>query len=220
MFFGFNENHRMILYLIQGMTFGFAAAVQPGPLQTFLVSQALRYGWRRALPATLAPLISDGPIIVLVLVVLSRMPLWFEQMLQTAGGFFLLYLAYGTYKTWREHQAAKTEPISPGNMSVLKAAMVNLLNPNPYLGWMLVMGPLLMKGWRESSLNGISLVLGFYGTMVLGGAGIVLLFSSLRNLGPRLIRALIGLSALGLASLGLFQLWQGTMAHWWVPPIS
>jgi threonine/homoserine/homoserine lactone efflux protein len=210
----------MILYLIQGITFGFAAAVQPGPLQTFLMSQALRYGWRRTLPAAFAPLISDGPIIVLVLVVLSRIPLWLEQMLQTAGGFFLLYLAYGAYKTWREYREVNSETVPAGNMSVLKAAMVNLLNPNPYLGWMLVMGPLLMKGWRESSVNGISLVVGFYGTMVVGGAGIVLLFSSLRKLGPRLNRTLIGLSALGLAALGLFQLWQGTMAHWWSASLS
>ena len=205
----------MILYLVQGITFGFAAAVQPGPLQTFLMSQALRYGWRRTLPAAFAPLISDGPIIVLVLVVLSHIPLWLEQLLQTAGGFFLLYLAYVAYKTWRVYREAKSESVPAGSMSLLKAATVNLLNPNPYLGWMLVMGPLLMKGWRESPINGISLVLGFYGTMVLGGAGIVLLFSSLRNLGPRLNRTLIGLSALGLAALGLFQLWQGTMAHWW-----
>ncbi len=210
----------MILYLIQGMTFGFAAAVQPGPLQTFLMSQALRYGWRRALPAALAPLISDGPIIVLVLVVLSRLPLWLEQMLQTAGGFFLLYLAYEAYRTWLENRAAKTDPVSSGSVSLLKAAMVNFLNPNPYLGWMLVMGPLLMKGWRELSLYGISLVLGFYGTMIIGGVAIVFMFSSVRSLGPRLNRVLIGLSALGLAFLGLFQLWQGTMAHWWVRSIS
>ena len=207
----------MILYFIQGMTFGFAAAVQPGPLQTFLMSQALRHGWRRTLPAAFAPLISDGPIIVLVLVVLTGIPIWLEQLLQTAGGFFLLYLAYGAFKTWQTKPESKHETVPAGNMNVLKAATVNLLNPNPYLGWMLVMGPLLLKGWRESSLNGISLLLGFYGTMVIGGAGIVLIFSSLRSLGPRLSRALIGLSALGLAALGLFQLWQGTMAHWWAP---
>ena len=140
----------MILYMIQGITFGFAATVQPGPLQTFLMSQALRYGWRRTLPAALAPLISDGPVIVLVLVVLSRIPLWLEQLMQTAGGFFLLYLAYGAYKNWRTDCELKSETVPAGNMSVLKATTVNLLNPNPYLGWMLVMGPLLIKGWRES----------------------------------------------------------------------
>ncbi|MDP2884326.1 MAG: hypothetical protein Q8P51_04810 [Ignavibacteria bacterium] len=66
----------MLIYLIQGATLGLAAAVQPGPYQTYFMSQALNYGWRRALPAALAPLISDGPIILLTLLVLSQMPLW------------------------------------------------------------------------------------------------------------------------------------------------
>lgn len=203
----------MLIYLVQGITFGFAAAMQPGPMQAYLVSQALNHGWRRALPVTFAPLISDGPIIALVLLVLTSMPEWLEQVLQTAGGFFLLYLAYGTYVSWRTYDAKQTEPARSSTFNVFKAALVNLLNPNPYLGWMLVMGPLLLKGWRIAPANGIALVLAFYFTMVAGAMGIVVLFSSARSLGPRVNRALIGVSAVGLALLGLFQLWQGMFAH-------
>jgi threonine/homoserine/homoserine lactone efflux protein len=206
----------MILYLVQGVTLGFAAAVQPGPFQTYLVSRALHHGWRHTLPAALAPLISDGPIIVLALVLLSQMPVWLEQVLQIAGGVFLFYLAYGAYKTWREFTATRVEKKLSDTMGVLKAATVNLLNPNPYLSWMLVMGPLLVKGWRESPAHGIALLLGFYGLMILGNAAIVFLSSSARSLGPRLNRALLGVSALGLALFGLFQLWQGTIARWWI----
>jgi threonine/homoserine/homoserine lactone efflux protein len=195
------------------MTFGFAAAMQPGPMQAYLVSQALNHGWRRALPVTFAPLISDGPIIVLVLLVLTRMPDWLERVLQTAGGFFLLYLAYGTYKSWRRYNAKRAEPQESSALNVFKAALINILNPNPYLGWMLVMGPLLLKGWREAPANGIALVLGFYVTMVAGAMGIVLLFSVARDLGPRISRAMIGVSAVGLTLLGLYQLWQGLMAR-------
>ena len=57
----------MIAYLILGMTYAFAAAVEPGPLQTYLISQTLSHGWRRTLPAAFSPLISDGPVIALVL---------------------------------------------------------------------------------------------------------------------------------------------------------
>ena len=64
----------MLAYLLQGLGYGFAAAVQPGPFQTYVMSQALERGWRRALPAALAPLISDGPIIALTLLVLTRLP--------------------------------------------------------------------------------------------------------------------------------------------------
>src|SRR5450830_861155 len=89
-------------YLILGMTYAFAAAVQPGPFQTYLISQTMANGWRRTAPAAFAPLLSDGPIIALVLLVLSRMPGWLVQALQCAGGIFLLYLALGAFKTWRD----------------------------------------------------------------------------------------------------------------------
>ena len=60
----------MILYLLQGVTLSIFAALMPGPFQTYLLSQALKNGWKRTLPAAMAPLVTDGPIIVLVLFVL------------------------------------------------------------------------------------------------------------------------------------------------------
>ena len=59
----------MLGYIAQGLGYGFAAAVQPGPFQTYVLSQALNRGWRRALPMALAPLLSDAPIITLMLLV-------------------------------------------------------------------------------------------------------------------------------------------------------
>ena len=46
--------------------------------------------------------------------------------------------------------------------SLFAATVVNFLDPSPYIGWSLVMGPLLLKGWRESPANGISLLVIFY----------------------------------------------------------
>ncbi|MBK7455571.1 MAG: hypothetical protein IPJ46_18150 [Anaerolineales bacterium] len=42
-----------------GIGYGLAAASQPGPFQTYLISQTLTRGWKRTLPAALAPLVSD-----------------------------------------------------------------------------------------------------------------------------------------------------------------
>ncbi|HEY5156400.1 MAG TPA: LysE family transporter [Anaerolineales bacterium] len=195
------------------MTYAFAAAVQPGPFQTYLISQTLTNGWRHTIPAAFAPLLSDGPIIALVLLVLSRMPGWLVQVLQCAGGVFLLYLAVGAFKTWRDFNVEKTNKVQSSRQTVLKAAMVNLLNPAPYIGWSLVMGPLLLKGWREAPAYGIALMIGFYTTMILVTLGIMLLFSGARNLGSRVSRALVGFSAIALACFGLYELWLGTGAH-------
>jgi threonine/homoserine/homoserine lactone efflux protein len=51
----------MLSYLTPGITYAFAAAVQPGPFQAYLISLTLVTGWRRTLPAVFAPLLSDIP---------------------------------------------------------------------------------------------------------------------------------------------------------------
>jgi threonine/homoserine/homoserine lactone efflux protein len=197
----------MLAYLILGATYAFVSAVQPGPFQTFLISRTLTNGWRRTLPAALAPLISDGPIILLVLVVLNQVPAWLELALRFAGGVFLLYLALGAFKAWRSYQGPQGDNPSSTRRSVLQAAGVNLLNPNPYLGWTLVMGPLLLKGWREAPTHGLAMLIGFYMTMILSLAGIIILFGRVRDLGPRVGRGLIAASAIALTGFGCYQLW-------------
>ena len=203
----------MWVYVIQGITYGFAAAVQPGPLQTYLISQTLNNGWRRTLPAVLAPLISDGPIIVLVLLVLTQVPAWFVQFLQVAGGLFVLYLAFNALQAWRTFDAQKMVAAHPPRQSVLRAALVNILNPAPYIFWSLVTGPILLMGWREAPANGIGLLAGFYLTLIASLAGIIVLFTSARRLGPGVTRALVGISGVALAGFGLYQLWLGTLAR-------
>jgi threonine/homoserine/homoserine lactone efflux protein len=199
---------RMPTYLLFGVSFAFAAAVQPGPLQAYLVARTLSHGWRRALPAAFSPLVSDGPIIVLALLVLSRMPPGFERGLRLAGGLFLLYLAWRAARTWRAWTPGDVGRGSSGRESLIGATVVNLLNPGPYLGWGLVMGPLLLKAWRESPAHGIALLAAFYATLVSGMIATVLLFAGARSLGPRVNRALVGLSALALAAFGIWQLWM------------
>lgn len=199
----------MLSYLILGITYAFAASVQPGPFQTFLISKNLSNGWKSTFPVAFAPLLSDGPIILLVLFVLSQMPVWLAQGLQCAGGIFLLYLAVGAFKNWRKNNTMDTIKNQAGGQTALRAAIVNLLNPNPWLAWSLVMGPLLLKGWRETPINGIALLVGFYTTMILVAVGIMLIFGAARNLGPRVSRILLGISAIAMAGFGFYEMWSG-----------
>jgi threonine/homoserine/homoserine lactone efflux protein len=202
----------MLAYLIQGIGYGFAASVQPGPLQTFIISQTLKNGWRRTLPAALAPLISDGPILILILFVLSQVPGWFQKFLYIAGGLFILYLAWGAWKAWRSFDATSPAVAHSGQQSMFKAALTNLLNPGPYIYWSLVTGPILVAGWRETPLNGFGFLLGFYCTIVAGLVATILLFGAARQLGPKVNRAVLGLSVIALAGFGVYQLWRGLAA--------
>lgn len=199
----------MWIYLLQGVGFGFAAASQPGPFQTYLISQALTRGWKRSLPASLAPLLSDGPIILFSVLVLSQLPGWLQQVMYIAGGSFILYLSYGTYKAWRDFNEIVTHPEMAGHQTILKAAMTNALSPGTYLFWTLVTGPILLQGWRETPVNGIGFLAGFYLTLISALAAIIIIFGTAAKLGPKLNRALLGISCVVLFCFGLYQLWLG-----------
>ena len=199
----------MLLYLIQGIGYGFAAASQPGPFQAFLVSQSLTRGWKRALPGALAPLVSDGPIILLCVLVLSQLPEWLQQVMYILGGLFVLYLAYGAFKSWRDYDETISHPELSNQQTILKAALTNALSPGAYLFWMFITGPLLVQGWRETPIHGVALLVGFYATLISGLAVIIVIFGSAARLGPKLNRALLGISSIVLFGFGLYQLWKG-----------
>lgn len=202
----------MLSYLIIGITYAFAAAVQPGPLLSYLISQTLNKGWRHTLPACFAPLLSDGPIIILVLLLLSQIPLWMVRFLHFGGSLFLFYLAFGAYNAWKNFNAEKSSEVQSANQTLLKATFVNILNPAPYLGWSLVMGPLFLKGYHESPINAIALLVSFYVTLILGLSGIIFLFAYSRKLGPRVNKITIGLSVIALIGFGIYQLWMGIIS--------
>lgn len=199
----------MWLYILQGIGYGFAAAAQPGPFQTYLISQSLLKGWRKTLVGALAPLVSDGPIIALCLLVLSQVPDWLKRSLYVAGGLFILYLAYGAYSAWKNFDPHLPSTETGNQHGILKAALMNVLSPGPYIFWTLVTGPILIAGWRETPFHGISFMLGFYITMISSLAMLIIVFGSAHQLGPKVNRALLGISSLALFGFGLYQLWLG-----------
>ncbi len=94
----------MIPYFLLGATLAFSAAVQPGPFQAYLVSSTMAGGWRRTMPAAFAPLLSDIPIVALVLLLLTRIPPLWLDVLRVAGGAFLLYLAARAFSAFRGYR--------------------------------------------------------------------------------------------------------------------
>ncbi|MFH2052643.1 MAG: LysE family transporter [bacterium] len=199
----------MIQDAILGATFAFAAAVQPGPFQAFIIARTMAGGWRRSWPIAFAPVLSDGPIIALVLLVLNALPGWLLPVLRLGGGAFLLYLARGALVSWRAGASAEQEIPGTAERTLPKAVLVNLLNPNPYLSWSLVMGPLLLEGWAESPTRGVALLVGFYGTFVVCLLGLIGLFSGARRLGPRISRTALLVAAVALAIFGCIMLVTG-----------
>jgi threonine/homoserine/homoserine lactone efflux protein len=198
----------MLEYILIGGALAFAAAAQPGPLQAFLLARVAADGWRRTLPAALAPLISDGPIALLVLVFLHNVARGFESFLKAAGGFVFLYFAAKTLLEWRRAREGMAHEAQSSPRTLLQAVAVNIINPGPYLGWSLILGPLALEAWAESPAHAIALVGSFYVVMVLSLSLFILLLGTTSFLGPRGRRGLLLASSFALAGIAAYSFWS------------
>jgi len=184
---------------------GLSAAMLPGPFQAYLVSESARRGWRRTLPIALAPLLSDGPVLVLVFLVVSRFPDAMLQGLRVVGGVFIGYLAYGALRSLTG--GALQGGAAYGG--ILKGAVMNLLNPNPWLFWGLVGAPIVVAAWHAAPPHAVAFMIAFYAVMVMATGALIVLFGSTAGLGPRLRRALLALSVAALVGFAIYQIVVG-----------
>ncbi len=199
----------MLAFFLQGLVLGIPAAATPGPLQAYYLSQTLRVGWQKTLPSVLAPLLSDGPIILLVLLVLTQIPDWLLRSLRVVGGIFILYLAITAIIGFKQSNTNLDTVTESSQKGILRATVTNLLNPNPYIFWSLVAGPILLTAWRESVAHGASFMLGFYGTFIGGLTFLIFLFALAGRIGPKMVRVFSILAIAALIFFGLYQIWSG-----------
>jgi len=195
----------------------FTAVGNPGPLQAFYVSQALALGWRRTALAALAPVLSDGPIIVFVLLVLTNLPSGVLSLIQVGGGLFILYLGVGAWQGLRQRQEGREDAAAnPSTFTTAwqvlgKAITMNLLNPNPYIVWGTILGPRLLQAWAVSPFQALALLLGFYTTFVVGLVLFIIFFGKTGQISPQINQILSLFSVLALFVFGFYQLVTGLL---------
>jgi threonine/homoserine/homoserine lactone efflux protein len=202
----------MLAFLAQGAGLGFGAGTSFGALHNLLMNITLARGWRYGLLIVLCPLLTDAPIILLMLLLLEQLPESAAGLLPIVGGFFLLWLAWGAWQQYRNPPEFATQGQQEGNLSLktlFKGMMVNFLNPAPYVFWGAVGGALLQDGFSQSVGHGVAFLLGFYGVFLGIMTAFVVVFDRLRQVDTRITRALSLVSVIVMTLLGLQFIWQG-----------
>ncbi len=203
----------MIALILQGAGFGFAAGTAPGPLMSYLITTTLSYGWRRGIMVIFSPLLSDVPIILLMVFILGTLPEAALQLLQVAGGIYVLVLAVQTWRSLQagariQAEAALQIPVSSGR-TLLQATGINFLSPGPYIFWGIITGPILRTALNNSVWEALAFVLAFYGAFLGLMVVWVLVFDRLRRVDERVTRGALRLSVIVLALLGVSLVVQG-----------
>jgi threonine/homoserine/homoserine lactone efflux protein len=195
-----------VTLFLTGATLGVSAAAQPGPYQAYLLAQSVRNGAARTLPVALVPFVSDPAVIAVVLVVLSQVPAGLLRGLQLLGGAVVLWLAAATLRAARAGVVAEGRAPPRG---FVRAVLVNFTNPNAWMFWSLVGGPVLAGAWREAPPRALAFLAGFYALLTGGNLAIVWLASAASRLGPRFARALGIVSGVALLVFGAWQIGRG-----------
>ena len=151
---------------LQGLALGFGSGMAPGPLLAVVIAASLRGGFRHGVVAGIAPLVTDLPIIVISLTVLSRLPQQATAVLGYVGAAVLLWYAFEvvrdarhtTLSQLRQGAGARTS----GSRSFWQGVAANALNPAPWLFWMSAGGAILESAWSESPLHAAAFLVPFY----------------------------------------------------------
>jgi threonine/homoserine/homoserine lactone efflux protein len=151
-------------YLAIGAVLGLSAGFAPGPLLALVISETLRHGIRSGVKVALAPVVTDLPIIVLTLFVLSKLSnfLGILGLVSIAGGIFILSMGYESLRTAGfDLQLRDTEA-----KSLRKGILTNMLSPHPYLFWISVGGPTMTRALDAGLLAPAAFLAGFYACLI------------------------------------------------------
>lgn len=166
----------MATYFLEGLALGFGSGVAPGPMFALVLSAALRGGFRNGAVVAMAPLITDIPIVILCLTVVSQLSDDAVRALTLAGAAVLLWYAYEAARDARTTSLAdlrgSAERAPSARRSLRQGVVANFLNPSPWLFWLGVGGPLVTRAWDEAPLNAAAFVVPFYALLV--GSKVVL----------------------------------------------
>lgn len=153
-------------FILPGILVGVGSAVSPGPLMLLIVSETLRGGIRSGWSVAVAPLITDVPfVIVSIFLAASIAP--FRSVLgiiSLLGAAFLLFLAFQNLTVRKEDLQLPQS----SSKSLLKAVLLNLVNPYLYIFWFSVALPVFARGnTTGSALFASSLLLSAVGSMMI-----------------------------------------------------
>jgi threonine/homoserine/homoserine lactone efflux protein len=150
--------------LLFGIIVGLAAGLSPGPLTALVLSETLKNGKKEGIQVAISPLISESPIILFVLVILSSVAGNYIVIaaISMLGACFLIYLGLSNLTT---NAKESKEGLGEEN-ALLRGITTNLLNPNAYMFWLTIGGPRVIESVHVHISATILFILGFYMMLV------------------------------------------------------
>ena len=153
-----------IEFLALGAFLGLTSGISPGPLLAITISESLQHGKWEGIKVAISPLLTDLPIILSVLFILSRLASsnLVIGLIACLGASYLIYSGIESLKTKPENfglNITKKDALKRG-------VIVNFGNPHPYIFWLSIGGPIIFRSLNINIWATILFISGFYCLLV------------------------------------------------------
>ena len=151
----------------------------PGPLLALVVSETITRSVRDGIKVALAPVVTDLPIVGLSLFLVGRL----SGVEPVLGGLSILgaaYLCFLAYEALRAGPLGTIPPLKSPD-SLFKGVLTNFLSPHPYMFWMAVGAPTVIKGYEFGLVPPLMFIVGFYLFIVGAKIGVALIVGRFRD---------------------------------------
>jgi len=192
--------------IVAAAAFGLSGGLSPGPLLALVVAETLTRGRRAGLAVAAAPLLTDGPIIAAAILLLGRIENSEPALgiVNLAGGALLASYGIAGLKGGEGSVEEVTNKTRVWG-SLGKGVAANLLNPSPYLFWLTVGAPMLLRahdsGWPVAAGFLVAFYLGLVGSKAVLAVLVARSRSVLRGHGYLLANRLLAVILLVYAAL-------------------
>lgn len=215
----------MTTTILTAVVLGTLAGLAPGPYTTMVAGTALEKGFKAGFLLALTPLVTDVVPMLVSALVLDRLNGLALTMLGISGGAIVLVIGS---RFLRGHTKGTPVPVGgvaagstpPEEGSRRQSAQLphviasTLLNPAPWLFWLIIASPLLLRSWNRGPGEGVLFVALLFLTNI-GTASLLAWLAShgRKVLNPNWQRRSLKAAGVVLMLAGAFLCWQATVGN-------
>lgn len=157
-----------------GLALGIIEGIKPGPLLTMVIRESLSKGLRAGMWTAAAPIFTDGPLIIISLFFAGWLATEPSILLAISGigALFLAIMGLECFTLELPNPDVKEDATG----SFQRGILTNLLNPNVYVFWFLIGGPLMATAAEQEPIAPVIYAIAFLVTIILVKASIAWIF--------------------------------------------
>lgn len=174
------EIDTILALTIAGISLGIVEGIKPGPLLTMVIKETLSNGLKAGFWTATAPIFTDGPLIIISLLAAN----WFSSrpvflaLISLIGSIFLIKMGVECFSI--EPPNAQLNNINH-TKSLKLGILTNLLNPNVYIFWFLIGGPLMASVAEKEPIAPVAYAISFLISIILVKTTIAYFFDKTRG---------------------------------------